>query len=267
MQKDCRKKMLTVLFYIHKRFRSLSKRYLLIINLKLRCTKIQVLLVFTYSLKNTIIIEQLKIVEVPWMIKNVIFDIGNVMMGFDALNYGRTVFKDEAMAKRMQKALDEFKLWDKCDMGDRPVEDIIEEFATTMMVGEEEAAKKALYASIDFVEYRAGSVPWVKEIKAAGYKVYYLSNYNRYIMDKRPDVLEFVDYTDGGVFSCEVQLIKPQREMYECLLNKYNLKAEECIFLDDREANLKGGEAVGIQGLLVKTQEQARSDLRKLLGY
>lgn len=201
------------------------------------------------------------------MLKNVIFDIGNVMMGFDALNYGKTVFKDEVMAKRMQKALNEYNLWDKCDMGDRPVEDIIEEFATTMMVGEEETAKKALYDSIHFVQYRPESVPWVKEVKAAGYKVYYLSNYNRYIMEKRPDALEFIAYTDGGVFSCDVQLLKPHREIYEYLLKKYNLKAEECVFLDDREANIKGAEAVGIQCIVVKTQEQARTDLKKLLGY
>jgi len=201
------------------------------------------------------------------MIKNVIFDIGNVMMGFDALNYGRMAFKDEAMAQRMTKAINEFKLWDKCDMGDRPVEDIITEFATTMMPGEEEAAQKALYDSVHYVEYRPESVPWVKEVKAAGYKVYYLSNYNRYIMEKRPDALEFTAYTDGGVYSCDVQLLKPHKEMYECLLKKYGLRAEECIFLDDREANIKGGEAVGIRGLQVITQEQARADLRRLLGY
>lgn len=200
------------------------------------------------------------------MIKNVVFDIGNVLMGFDAQNYGAMYFKDPSKAKILQNAINSFLLWDKCDMGDRPVPEIIDEFATTV-VGQEDMARQACYDSLKFVLHRDWSIPWVKELKAAGYKVYFLSNYNRYLAEQKPEILDFIPFMDGGVFSYEVHLLKPNKDIYEKLFASYGLKAEECVFLDDRVANVEAGKAIGMAGIVVENHEQAYNDLRKLLNY
>lgn len=200
------------------------------------------------------------------MIKNIIFDIGNVLMGFDADNYGSRYFKNKEQALMLQRAINEFHLWDKCDLGLEPVEDIIERFATTLP-GNEALARNAMFDSVDYVLYAKHAIPWLQELKAAGYKVFYLSNYNEYLMEKRADVLDFLEYMDGGVFSCKVHLIKPQQEIYLKLLETYGLKAEECVFLDDRVANIEAGRKLGIQGIVVKNHQQAYADLKALLGY
>ena len=200
------------------------------------------------------------------MLKNVIFDIGNVLMKFDALNYGAVYFQDKEKAKLLQNAIDSFHLWDKCDMGDRDVEEIIEEFAASV-VGHEAMAREAAYASLDYVLYADYAIPWIKELQKAGYKVYFLSNYNKFLAEKRPDILDFIPYMDGGVFSYDVHLLKPNREIYEVLLNKYSLDPQECVFLDDRVANIQGAEQLGIKGIIVKNYDQARQDLKKLLNY
>lgn len=200
------------------------------------------------------------------MIKNVIFDIGNVLMKFDALNYGATYFKDKRMAAILQNAINEYGFWDRCDLGNRDVHELIQEFAQTV-TGYEDLAKEAIYASLDYVLYADYAIPWIEELHRAGYKVYFLSNYNKYLREKKPEIIDFLPYMDGGVFSCDIHQLKPHREIYETLLANYNLKAEECIFLDDREANIKGAEAVGMEGILVKSYEQAYADLKTTLGY
>lgn len=200
------------------------------------------------------------------MLKNVIFDIGNVLMSFDAQNYGAVYFKDKAMAKIMQDAINSYGLWDRCDMGDRDVLEIIDEFALTVK-GYEDMARTAALDSLNFVLHVDYAIPWLKELKAAGFNVYFLSNYNKYLRDVKPEILDFIPYMDGGIFSCDVHLLKPHKEIYEALLAKYGLKAEECIFLDDRVANIEGGKAVGMDGIVFKTYEQGYAELKNKLGY
>ena len=65
--------------------------------------------------------------------------------------------------------------------------------------------------------------------------------------------------------SYTVHLAKPDPAIYQTLLDRYGLKAEECVFLDDTKANIDGALRAGMQGILVKTQEQAMQDLDELL--
>lgn len=72
---------------------------------------------------------------------------------------------------------------------------------------------------------------------------------------------------DGGILSCDIHLLKPNREIFEALLDKYNFKAEECIFIDDREINIQGAKVLGIEGIVFENYEQAHTKLRKILNY
>ncbi len=56
-----------------------------------------------------------------------------------------------------------------------------------------------------------------------------------------------LSYFDGLVFSGVVGMVKPDRKIYEYILNKFNLKAEETLFIDDSEKNINGAKSVGIQ--------------------
>ena len=63
-------------------------------------------------------------------------------------------------------------------------------------------------------------------------------------------IKELLDNFDGIVLSGTIGMVKPDRSIFEYLLSKYSLKADECMFIDDREINIEGGEAVGIKGYL-----------------
>ena len=103
------------------------------------------------------------------------------------------------------------------------------------------------------------AIPWIEELKAQGFAVYYLSNYSEHLMQSNPDVLDFLPHMDGGVFSYYVNLIKPDPAIYLCLLEKYGLKAEECLFIDDREENVAAARELGMQAVRFENYEQARA--------
>ena len=63
-----------------------------------------------------------------------------------------------------------------------------------------------------------------------------------------------------------MKMVKPNADIYEHLLKEYDLKAEECVFLDDRQDNVEGARALGIKGIVVKSYDQASAELKELLG-
>ena len=97
------------------------------------------------------------------------------------------------------------------------------------------------------------------KLKGKGFNVYYLSNYSEHLMRVNPSVLDFLPHMDGGVFSCYVKKIKPDSGIYQCLLEKYGLRAEECLFFDDREENVAAARELGIQAVQFETYEQAKA--------
>ena len=62
-----------------------------------------------------------------------------------------------------------------------------------------------------------------------------------------------------------VHLAKPDPASYQTLLDRYGLKAEECVFLDDTVRNVEAAQALGIAGIVVTSQEQAKKELETLL--
>lgn len=57
---------------------------------------------------------------------------------------------------------------------------------------------------------------------------------------------------DGGLFSYEEHMVKPNKEFYEKLINKYNLNKEETIFFDDKEKNIIAANEIGIKAIQFK---------------
>ena len=91
----------------------------------------------------------------------------------------------------------------------------------------------------------------VRRLKNHGYCVYYLSNIPQDVLElltERGVLTQF----DGGVASCEVQVNKPDPQIYKALLKKYQLKASECIFIDDRLENVQAAFALGFAGIQMK---------------
>lgn len=196
------------------------------------------------------------------MVKNIIFDIGRVLIGWEP--YSGTFF-DKETYKIVTAAMFDSNLWMEFDRGVLEEEEIIRLMAAKAPGYEEQI--RYFVNNIGLVcskmDYAA---PLIKSLKAKGYKVYYLSNYNKPVMRNAPDILYFLPEMDGGIFSCDVKLVKPDHRIYELLCEKYNLIPSECIFIDDRKDNVDGAIECGWQAILFTNYDDTIKKLNAILG-
>ena len=109
------------------------------------------------------------------------------------------------------------------------------------------------------------AIPWIQSVKATGRRALFLSNYSHLIMDANPGVLDFLPVLDGGVFSCDVKLLKPDRAIYAAICEQYALTPCHCVFIDDLKPNVQGARDFGMQAIQFQSYEQAQRDLSSML--
>lgn len=197
------------------------------------------------------------------MIKNIIFDIGNVLTDFRWKGFLEDKGFDETMIDRIAKASVESPLWNEFDRGDWPDEKLMQAF-----VENDPEIEKELHEAYDdihgMVTLRDYAIPWVQQLKKAGYRVLYLSNFSLKAYRECDDALAFLPYMDGGILSYQDKVIKPDPAIYKLLLKRFELMPQECVFLDDTQKNVDAAVAQRIYGIRFVTKEQAEADLRKL---
>ncbi len=197
------------------------------------------------------------------MIRNIIFDIGNVLADFSWKDFYIGLGYEGEKLKRLAEATVKSSVWDEVDRGVWSEEELIEGFIRNDPSLEEDLRR--IFQNVHgIVTRRAYAVPWVLSLKEAGYRCYYLSNFSSKVYRECADALDFLDHMDGGILSYRDRVIKPQREIYQLLLDRYELRAEESVFLDDTEKNLPTARELGIRTILFRDRQQAVKELEKL---
>ena len=198
------------------------------------------------------------------MINTVIFDVGNVLVDFDWEGFIHRMFPGrEDLIAELDVAVWGSGRWDRLDAGDDPEEVLASIIAYSP---KHEAELRKVFANVgDTLRKREATPIWLKDLKSRGYRLLYLSNYSHYVMNCNPDVLDFLPLMDGGIFSCDVKLIKPDPRIYAVLAEKYNLNTSECVFIDDLERNVIAAREFGFNAIQFGTLQQAQRDLEKLL--
>lgn len=197
------------------------------------------------------------------MIKNVIFDIGNVLAGFSWKDFYTGLGYEGAVLERLAAATVKSPMWDEVDRGVLSDEELVEGFIRNDSALEKELRRifSDIHGMVTKYDY---AIPWIESLQKAGYRCFYLSNFSRKAHAECIGALDFLKRMDGGILSYQDQVIKPDRRIYELLLTRYGLSAEECVFLDDTGKNLLAAEKLGIRTILFRDREQAVSALEKL---
>lgn len=107
---------------------------------------------------------------------------------------------------------------------------------------------------------------FIRALKAKGYTILYLSNWSKMIIDQAPNLLDFLQLTDGGIFSFEEHIVKPNKEIYLLLCERYHLKVEDCLFIDDKQTNVMSAKEVGMQIVRYQRYDQMIQELEQILG-
>lgn len=198
------------------------------------------------------------------MIRNIIFDIGNVLSAFRWEGFLADKGFDKEMIDRIGNASVRTDAWYEFDKGVYSDEEVVELF-----VKNDPEIAAEIHKAFDYVEGMVELYPysmdWINGFKTDGYKVYYLSNFSYKAETQCPESLSFLPIMDGGILSYTVKMTKPDLKIYELLLSTYDLKAEECIFIDDTLRNVEAAEKLGIHGVRFTSQKEADEKVRKLI--
>ncbi len=199
------------------------------------------------------------------MISTVIFDIGNVLTTYGWLDFIKGQGYSDDYSMRLAKAIMLSPYWCEFDRDVWTYEQIVDAFVS-MDPEIEEDIRKCVKDQVKLVTRRDYAIPWIKELKAAGYRVLFLSNFSTYCRKDCDEALDFIPYMDGGVFSFECHLIKPDKEIYQYLIDKYDLIPDECVFIDDMQHNLDTAGVLGINTILFDEYENVRKKLNEMLA-
>lgn len=197
------------------------------------------------------------------MIRNIVFDIGNVLAGFDWREYYESFQYGTEKTERLARATVLSPLWGEFDRGEMDREVLLGKFIENDPAMEKEIREvgENIHDMLKRYDY---AIPWLRELKEKGYGLYYLSNFSRQAHEDCAHVLDFLPLMDGGILSYQEKIIKPDPAIYRLLLERYGLKAQECVFLDDTPKNVEEAIRQGMAGIVFRSKEQAVEELHKL---
>lgn len=198
------------------------------------------------------------------MIKNIVFDIGNVLAEFRwkkmlaELGFEGEIF--EAVANATVRS----PLWAEFDRSAVPDDQIIR--ACVANAPEYEKEILSVFENIHLIcETYTYAKDWVIDLRARGYRVYLLSNFGRTSFAKATPQLDFLPHVDGRVISYEVGEVKPDREIFSALEEKYGIASEESIFFDDMKENVEAAVRYGYHGVVFTSREDAEEQIKTII--
>ena len=184
------------------------------------------------------------------MIKNIIFDIGNVILQFDIKEVIPNFTKKESEKQFIINNIinsPEWLQYSLIDTGFISREQAIEIVEDRTNHINDELIEKFWYRYNDYSFINDNVIDIIKELKEEDYKIYLLSNINSHTYNHIKDNKLF-NLVDGYVFSYIEHQVKPYVGIYNTLLERYKLIPQECLFIDDNIKNIKTANELGIQG-------------------
>jgi FMN phosphatase YigB (HAD superfamily) len=183
------------------------------------------------------------------MIKNLVFDLGNVLISFRPSEYFDKKEYSESIKNKILADIFSSREWLMLDNGDINTSQAIDSIASKSSLKREEIAH-IFNLRTDLIFPLDQNVRLLPGLKKRGFRLYFLSNFPMDLFEEVKTGYYFFRYFDGGVISAEAKSSKPEKRIYEILIEKYSLIAEECLFIDDLEVNVKAARETGMNGLV-----------------
>lgn len=183
------------------------------------------------------------------MIKNIVFDMGNVIIRFDPELFMVRLGLAEEDRKLLKRELFVSLEWSRMDRGSLTDEEAAEIVCLRVPERLHDAVRRLVGMWDRPILPVEGMYELVEELRGMGYGIYLLSNASFRQHDYWPRV-PASKFFDGTLISADVKLVKPQPEIYRLLCDKFSLVPEECVFIDDSTSNAEGAYFCGINALV-----------------
>jgi 2-haloacid dehalogenase len=193
----------------------------------------------------------------------IIFDLGNVLLGWDARNLYKRLLPDPEAVNRFLEQI-RFMEWNaKQDAGRsfrEGVADLAAQFPqhTDLIRAYDTHWEESLTGTYD------ETIEIARQLKRAGWQLYLLSNFSSEKFELVRLQYDFLNLFDDMVISGEHETIKPEPEIFNIMLKRIGRKADECVFIDDSLANIETARRLGFYAIHYQSPTQLRADLKKL---
>ena len=197
--------------------------------------------------------------------KNVIFDVGGVLLDWNPGRILEAYYPDPSERAAMKALIFHHADWLELDRGVLSESILLERIGARARRPVPELAN--LFEVIrDSLLPKRDSVALLAELAARGVPLYCLSNMPAGMFAHLRERFGFWTHFDGVVVSGMVRLVKPEAAIFEYLLDRYGLAAEDSVFIDDLPANVEAARALGLHGVVFQSAEQVEVALRGLIS-
>ncbi|KLU63363.1 alpha-D-glucose-1-phosphate phosphatase YihX [Peptococcaceae bacterium CEB3] len=196
------------------------------------------------------------------MIRNVVFDLGNVLLSFQPLDYLYGKLPDRQKAEQIYEEVFKSREWPMLDRGVITEEEALNQICKRSAVGD--LLRDVMDNWYQMLTQIDATVDILRELKRREYQIYYLSNFHQLAFDDVSRRYDFFRIFDGGILSFKEKLLKPEKEIFDRLIGMYGIKAQESLFIDDTEENVLGATLSGFPTIRFTTPFALREALRNM---
>ncbi|WP_059017768.1 HAD family hydrolase [Vibrio coralliirubri] len=196
-------------------------------------------------------------------IKNVVFDVGNVIVRWAPLEIARLTFGDTEELESRSRSIFQSTIWMDLNKGFLTESEAKLRYQQELDLSPLECDRLFYYVKQTQILLH-GSVELIERVKRSGYGVYALTDNVVEIVEYLKNTYQFWALFDGAAVSAELGMLKPQPEIYQALLSDYGLKASETVFLDDMPYNVEGARTVGMAAIQFTNAVQCENSLQAL---
>ena len=196
-------------------------------------------------------------------IKNVVFDVGNVIVRWSPLEITRLTFGELDDLETQARSIFQSTIWLDLNKGFLTESEAKLRYQQELDLSPLECDRLFYYVKQTQILLH-GSVELIERVKRSGYGVYALTDNVVEIVEYLKSTYQFWPLFDGAAVSAELGMLKPQPEIYQALLSNNGLEASETVFIDDMPYNVEGAKAVGMAGIQFSDVSQCERELLAL---
>jgi len=197
------------------------------------------------------------------MIKNIIFDLGNVLLNYKPMEFLLQFTKDQERINGFISKVSFSRTWFELDRGTITLKKA-RKILSSRYPEELDLIVPYFEHWLEILTPIKDRIELLEPLKKNGYKLFILSNFIEEAFKYVIEQYGFFSLFDGRVLSYEEKVIKPEKTIYDILVSRYNLIPQECVFLDDHSSFLKPAKQLGMNTILVHQNTDLKVEFRKI---
>lgn len=194
------------------------------------------------------------------MVKCIIFDIGNVLLDFKPMEHLEAVFTKEKDLIELYNQIFLSKEWIELDRGTLTQEEFTDIICLRHPMNSE-LIRQVMKSWVDMLTPKGDTLEIIERIDFNKYKVLLLSNFHKFAYEYITEKYEFFKRFHGGIISYKEKLVKPNKDIFECLIKRHDFLPEEAIFIDDTYDNVEAAAKLGFNIIHFKSAVQLKEEL------